>query len=562
MERKVGKTGLMTGLLLIGVLTSVVNFQSIPLGVCSSAVSNISFNQMDFNFSGTAYNNTDWGSVDLTFIGQGPIMYFNLAINGSWQVQNIPVLSIEGVGVIQTISFTFGLGVPSGSDVTSVSYGYSFTSTTVGSMPVETATAPVFDQESVASSGIQGEAIPPLQPAKPLVGGAAASPAKFSAAGFPNQDCEDGECAPAAVSNSLQYLNKKHNLNMKDSDISIAKMKSATGWHAGPPPAAPKTWGALKAAYMIGNGYKISTRIVASMSELAGMDLDEQDVEICGYWHAAAVVGITDLGGGKYKIDVAHDTEQGVKGGTKTESITYDENDDEFSGSPGWFDGSGFLYAVVECPEKLYYSRIPRVQPIHMYTPIGDTLTAPLRIMTIHNVSSWKAGFRFDPSILECVNFTEGSFLSEVGTTTWTPGTVDNVNGVVTSHNCTLEAEKYRNGTGALAYIAFRVKSYGITAINLTDEDGDPCECTVLDHDRNEISLMLVNGSILVTIPGDVNGDFKVDIKDLVLMIKYFGSYPSHPTKPWNPNADINGDGKVDIKDLVLVVKHFQEHYP
>ncbi len=72
----------------------------------------------------------------------------------------------------------------------------------------------------------------------------------------------------------------------------------------------------------------------------------------------------------------------------------------------------------------------------------------------------------------------------------------------------------------------------------------------------------LTDGWIVVTVIGDINGDFKVDIKDLVLVIKYFGSYPSHPTKPWNPNADVNSDNKVDIKDLVLVIKHFGEHYP
>jgi len=59
---------------------------------------------------------------------------------------------------------------------------------------------------------------------------------------------------------------------------------------------------------------------------------------------------------------------------------------------------------------------------------------------------------------------------------------------------------------------------------------------------------------------GNVNGDFKVDIKDLVLLIKAYGSYPDHPK--WNPNADINNDNKVDIKDLVLLIKHYGEHYP
>jgi hypothetical protein len=73
-----------------------------------------------------------------------------------------------------------------------------------------------------------------------------------------------------------------------------------------------------------------------------------------------------------------------------------------------------------------------------------------------------------------------------------------------------------------------------------------------------------VNGWIAITILGDINGDFKVDIKDLVLVTKYFRAYPGDPR--WEEvlarNSDINSDNKVDIKDLVLVIKHFGEHYP
>jgi uncharacterized repeat protein (TIGR01451 family) len=59
---------------------------------------------------------------------------------------------------------------------------------------------------------------------------------------------------------------------------------------------------------------------------------------------------------------------------------------------------------------------------------------------------------------------------------------------------------------------------------------------------------------------GDINRDGTVDIKDLVLFVKAFGSYPTHTR--WNPKADLNNDEKADIKDLILLVKHFGEHYP
>jgi parallel beta-helix repeat protein len=74
---------------------------------------------------------------------------------------------------------------------------------------------------------------------------------------------------------------------------------------------------------------------------------------------------------------------------------------------------------------------------------------------------------------------------------------------------------------------------------------------------KSQVALVIVVDLLLV---GDINDDDKVDIKDLILFIKAFGSYPSHPR--WNPNADVNSDGRVDIKDLVLLIKHFGEHYP
>jgi hypothetical protein len=142
------------------------------------------------------------------------------------------------------------------------------------------------------------------------------------------------------------------------------------------------------------------------------------------------------------------------------------------------------------------------VPPIDISIPIGDTFKTLIRIETINNVFSWEAGFRFDPHILECVNFAGGPYLSDVGTTTWTPGTIDNVNGIVTSYRCTLEAGKSQSGAGVLAYVTFRAKNYGTTAINLTDEDGDPCECTVLNPYGMEISVAFVDSEVTVREPG------------------------------------------------------------
>jgi len=54
---------------------------------------------------------------------------------------------------------------------------------------------------------------------------------------------------------------------------------------------------------------------------------------------------------------------------------------------------------------------------------------------------------------------------------------------------------------------------------------------------------------------GDVNGDGKVDIKDMAVVAQAFGSYTGHPK--YNPAADVNQDGWVDIRDLAMVAKNF-----
>jgi len=54
---------------------------------------------------------------------------------------------------------------------------------------------------------------------------------------------------------------------------------------------------------------------------------------------------------------------------------------------------------------------------------------------------------------------------------------------------------------------------------------------------------------------GDVNGDGKVDVKDIGIVARAFGSTPSDPR--WAPAADLNGDGRIDVRDISIVASNF-----
>lgn len=72
---------------------------------------------------------------------------------------------------------------------------------------------------------------------------------------------------------------------------------------------------------------------------------------------------------------------------------------------------------------------------------------------------------------------------------------------------------------------------------------------------------VFVDGWIMVSWVGDLNGDGVVDIFDIVIVALAFGStFSGDPN--WNPVADINGDGIIDIFDIVIVALHFGEIDP
>jgi len=82
---------------------------------------------------------------------------------------------------------------------------------------------------------------------------------------------------------------------------------------------------------------------------------------------------------------------------------------------------------------------------------------------------------------------------------------------------------------------------------------------TVIDADGRQGSTLktveVLNSTGVKTY--DVNGDGKIDLKDVYRVAKAYGSFPGHPK--WDPACDFNKDDKVDLKDYYPVCKHYGE---
>ncbi|MGB9671582.1 MAG: dockerin type I domain-containing protein, partial [Candidatus Norongarragalinales archaeon] len=65
----------------------------------------------------------------------------------------------------------------------------------------------------------------------------------------------------------------------------------------------------------------------------------------------------------------------------------------------------------------------------------------------------------------------------------------------------------------------------------------------------------LDDGLVYVGLACDLNVDGRVDMKDIGIAVKAFGTTPQTPN--WNPNIDVNNDGKIDMKDIGIIIKNF-----
>jgi hypothetical protein len=68
----------------------------------------------------------------------------------------------------------------------------------------------------------------------------------------------------------------------------------------------------------------------------------------------------------------------------------------------------------------------------------------------------------------------------------------------------------------------------------------------------------IANKALEPAIPGDINGDSQVNLSDLVLLARAYGSRPPDPN--WNPDADLNEDGIIGLADLVILARHYGQH--
>ena len=181
--------------------------------------------------------------------------------------------------------------------------------------------------------------------------------------------------------------------------------------------------------------------------------------------------------------------------------------------------------------------------PIHL----GDTFTLNIRAENISNLAGWQFDIAFDPAALEAIDVNEGDFLNmDGGSTFFQGGSIDNAAGKITQLSAARLSSQGVTGTGTLLQVTFKAKSVGETELALENFE-------FADITGQEIPAVLHQIRITVEerlATGDVNGDGRISILDLVLIAQQLGN-----KVPPNSPVDLNRDGVVSILDIVLVAR-------
>jgi hypothetical protein len=96
--------------------------------------------------------------------------------------------------------------------------------------------------------------------------------------------------------------------------------------------------------------------------------------------------------------------------------------------------------------------------------------------------------------------------------------------------------------------LTFRTNGYGGIIGNYTATAAS-LYGTSFASAQKEIQVLLI---------GDVTGDLKVRVNDVLLVAQHFGLNEGDPG--WDPRCDITGDGKIRVDDVLIVAQAFGKY--
>jgi parallel beta-helix repeat protein len=252
----------------------------------------------------------------------------------------------------------------------------------------------------------------------------------------------------------------------------------------------------------------------------------------------------------------------------------------DYAGVDDDLDGIGDTpYSIIENTLAYSFDHYPLVPHIRVdpgesiffshITPLHSVFSIAIRVSHVVNVYGWQVCLTYNPEFLTCTRAwhpTEDEQYVFHGMEPCAPvGPVLGANYVLIG-DCLVGQRQGFTGSGLLCTIEFEIIAEppqgSFLACILDISQVGPFETYLLDPLFYEVPAARLNGNYEYwDLQGDVNGDGRVDIMDIVIAAIAYGAMPGDLN--WNPIADVAPPyGHINILDLVVIAAHYGEVYP
>lgn len=187
---------------------------------------------------------------------------------------------------------------------------------------------------------------------------------------------------------------------------------------------------------------------------------------------------------------------------------------------------------------------------------VGDTFIANVTVANVVNMGAWQVALQWNSSLLEFVRLVLPSDNVFAGQRTVTAGPDTSIAGMVIYGAAVGPGQPGFNGSGVLAQVEMKILQ-GIGESDLSFE-GIEADTFLTTMSVTDIPFTPVIGHFDFNILGDVSNDGVVNMKDVMLVVKAFNSFPNTPS--WNPRLDLDNNGRVDMRDISMVLRDFNKH--
>lgn len=200
--------------------------------------------------------------------------------------------------------------------------------------------------------------------------------------------------------------------------------------------------------------------------------------------------------------------------------------------------------------------RLLSVKPSVVNVTKGCTFVINITIDNVMDLYLWEIKLCFNPKVLECQDILFPSDHVFAGKPSIKFCLVDNASGCLNVVSMIVSDVSGVNVLeGTLCQIKLKGKDLGIFTLQFDLES-----TTIQNSNAKNIPCSVHDGIIeILQLLGDINGDGKVDMRDISIVTQAFATFPDHPR--WNPQADIDHNNVIDLKDIGLVAKSHGKHY-